>query len=331
MKSRPSDENVKSSLYFMLAAMHAMKKKNPLAESFLVQLDVDLESAGLDDMRHLSSGAVVYFQQPGGCPIEAIMPTRDGTARRAPATYGDGGLAKHSAPTAEPEQGFKKWLETPGPAGETGFHGIVPVTTVRDTFNNNIPCNIPVRPKSPSITGRSPQTLSPDMDMSGSNTGSNGPTPPSMHADSSGRVSSVSSISPPSASTSQDDPLQSFDGPSTNQMRYQNGIFANSGFSQLANADQNMNFNNNNDSFTFSTTPGGNYDFTQFTQLEQDMITVDFDGSSKLPGMTPITNVADLGSMSDEEFNSMMNGASSWSAVGMDQNGSAQIYRMSGR
>lgn len=37
-----------SSLQFLLAAMHALKKKNPLTESFLVQLDVDLEGMNID-------------------------------------------------------------------------------------------------------------------------------------------------------------------------------------------------------------------------------------------------------------------------------------------
>ncbi|KAG0135364.1 fungal-specific transcription factor domain-containing protein [Tuber indicum] len=42
LKSRPSDEQVRSSLQFLLTAMGHLKKKNPLTESFLVQLDVDL-------------------------------------------------------------------------------------------------------------------------------------------------------------------------------------------------------------------------------------------------------------------------------------------------
>ena len=42
LKSRPGDEQVRASLQFLLTAMGHMKKKNPLTESFLVQLDVDL-------------------------------------------------------------------------------------------------------------------------------------------------------------------------------------------------------------------------------------------------------------------------------------------------
>ncbi|KAJ9639297.1 hypothetical protein H2204_003908 [Knufia peltigerae] len=48
LKARRDDTAVKSSLHFLLAAMHVLKTKNPLTESFLVQLDVDLEGSGLD-------------------------------------------------------------------------------------------------------------------------------------------------------------------------------------------------------------------------------------------------------------------------------------------
>ena len=48
LKSRKEDTAVKSSLHFLLSAMQVLKTKNPLTESFLVQLDVDLEGSGLD-------------------------------------------------------------------------------------------------------------------------------------------------------------------------------------------------------------------------------------------------------------------------------------------
>ena len=52
LKSRPGDEQVHASLQFLLTAMGHMKKKNPLTESFLVQLDVDitgnLETGGVN-------------------------------------------------------------------------------------------------------------------------------------------------------------------------------------------------------------------------------------------------------------------------------------------
>lgn len=47
LKSDPDDCHTADSLRFLLTAMNALKKKNPLTESFLVQLDVDLEALGL--------------------------------------------------------------------------------------------------------------------------------------------------------------------------------------------------------------------------------------------------------------------------------------------
>jgi hypothetical protein len=47
LKSRPEDSSVHSSLQFLVSALNALKNKNPLTESFLVQLDVDLDGTGI--------------------------------------------------------------------------------------------------------------------------------------------------------------------------------------------------------------------------------------------------------------------------------------------
>jgi hypothetical protein len=47
LKTRPKDQQMNSSLQFLLQAMQALRRRNPLTESFLVQLDLDLESAGI--------------------------------------------------------------------------------------------------------------------------------------------------------------------------------------------------------------------------------------------------------------------------------------------
>ncbi|GAB1311227.1 Citrinin biosynthesis transcriptional activator ctnR [Madurella fahalii] len=47
LKSRPDDSQTADSLRFLLSAMNALKRRNPLTESFLVQLDVDLEALGV--------------------------------------------------------------------------------------------------------------------------------------------------------------------------------------------------------------------------------------------------------------------------------------------
>lgn len=60
LKSRPDDSQTADSLRFMLAAMNALKRRNPLTESFLVQLDVDLEVL-VNSMPRLRSA----FPRPG--------------------------------------------------------------------------------------------------------------------------------------------------------------------------------------------------------------------------------------------------------------------------
>lgn len=47
LKSRPEDSAVRSSLEFSLSALNAFKAKNPLAETFLSQLEVDVDGTGL--------------------------------------------------------------------------------------------------------------------------------------------------------------------------------------------------------------------------------------------------------------------------------------------
>lgn len=51
LKSHPDDGRIETSLQFLLSAMTAMTAKNPLTESFLVQLDIDLEGLRLQTVR----------------------------------------------------------------------------------------------------------------------------------------------------------------------------------------------------------------------------------------------------------------------------------------
>lgn len=71
-----------SSLQFLLVAMHALKAKNPLTESFIVQLDVELEGSGL--------------QIPPGKsgPLPSILRTcGGGSSRHTPASTNDQGCS----------------------------------------------------------------------------------------------------------------------------------------------------------------------------------------------------------------------------------------------
>lgn len=46
LRSRPHDLTARSSLEFIVNILKALKRKNPLSESFLMQLDVDMEGIG---------------------------------------------------------------------------------------------------------------------------------------------------------------------------------------------------------------------------------------------------------------------------------------------
>ena len=97
LKARKADSQIRSSLQFLLSAMHAIKRKNPLTESFLVQLDVDLEGAGLESSSTLRAtpGSPQVANRAPACPDPLI--TKPPADLCAP-TYGDQGLAMYNEP-----------------------------------------------------------------------------------------------------------------------------------------------------------------------------------------------------------------------------------------
>ena len=52
LKRKPEDQEIYSHLNLLLAAMRTLQRKNHLTESFLVQLNLDIESSGLDTFRN---------------------------------------------------------------------------------------------------------------------------------------------------------------------------------------------------------------------------------------------------------------------------------------
>ena len=50
LKKMPDDQEIRASLEFLLSAMHALKRRNPLSESFLVQLGLEIKGTDLDDL-----------------------------------------------------------------------------------------------------------------------------------------------------------------------------------------------------------------------------------------------------------------------------------------
>jgi hypothetical protein len=51
LKTKPSDVQIGGSLKFLISALQVFKRKNPLAETFLVHLDFELMGSGLEDLR----------------------------------------------------------------------------------------------------------------------------------------------------------------------------------------------------------------------------------------------------------------------------------------
>ncbi|ERT01274.1 hypothetical protein HMPREF1624_02516 [Sporothrix schenckii ATCC 58251] len=84
LKSRPDESRAADSLRFLLTAMSALKRRNPLTESFLVQLDVDLEALG-ERIPQLKSAFPMSYDSPStGVP--------QGAANRPGAVCDDGAV-----------------------------------------------------------------------------------------------------------------------------------------------------------------------------------------------------------------------------------------------
>lgn len=69
LKSRPDDSIVRSSLEFIVSALKALKSKNPLTESFLAQLEVDVEGNGLQGSRNVPKAGAAHI--PGFQEVRA--------------------------------------------------------------------------------------------------------------------------------------------------------------------------------------------------------------------------------------------------------------------
>ncbi len=115
LKSRPKDTQIRASLQFLLSAMQAIKRRNPLTESFLVQLDVDLEGAGIEDTSSLRTpmqqAATAYeATRSEGCPMSQIHldhrpnyhETQVPVMAPSRPSFGDMGLAAYNDPSGNP-------------------------------------------------------------------------------------------------------------------------------------------------------------------------------------------------------------------------------------
>lgn len=109
LKTRPNDQQMNSSLQFLLQAMQALRRKNPLTESFLVQLDLDLEGAGIPKpyMPVEKKNAVIPVNtDPVGC--SSIYEIRETQAQSAPINQWAGNRSDSTMPATLPSRsGFQ--------------------------------------------------------------------------------------------------------------------------------------------------------------------------------------------------------------------------------
>ncbi|RPB28442.1 hypothetical protein L211DRAFT_833407 [Terfezia boudieri ATCC MYA-4762] len=124
LKSKPKDEQVRASLQFLLTAMGHIKKKNPLTESFLVQLDVDLAGMLADGAAPMFAGAGCTGAKPNSDPASAGKQTTEYAFR----TNSQGENSQSSTDNTDSNYGRPKFFTGGCPnngAGQPG-KGILP-------------------------------------------------------------------------------------------------------------------------------------------------------------------------------------------------------------
>jgi hypothetical protein len=87
LRTKPNDAQIRASLKFLISALKAMKRKNPLAETFLVHVDSDLMGSGADDLR------VYRDTEPGDIAMALARKTQQAQPKRL-----DGYLPDHTDP-----------------------------------------------------------------------------------------------------------------------------------------------------------------------------------------------------------------------------------------
>ncbi|GAM88475.1 hypothetical protein ANO11243_065080 [Dothideomycetidae sp. 11243] len=181
LKSRPTDNNVKASLHFLLTAMQAMRRKNLLTESLLVQLDIDLQGAGLEESRSLRNRLAKMAGRSSHtvgarCPTTET-PKEDGTKHTH--TFGDNGIYSGNEPTLD--------LQGNGSGRDSRIQscsdsGVSPPTSTEASERRRFAA-MPTRTKTPS-TRPSPATVSDEL-MDYTLDGIDGLSPGSLAAQSS--------------------------------------------------------------------------------------------------------------------------------------------------
>lgn len=165
LKSRPKDTQIHTSLQFLLAAMQAFKRKNPLTESFLVQLDVDLESAGLNDSQAVRGKINMpkYPVRGEGCPVSQMGVGENYEPSYTNVGASGEGVGQDCLPMAKNVPTFGE-SNLPGFAPESTM-GFIPGTMNTTTYE--LPSHVRSPASNPgSSMHQSPQSFNPDMETS---------------------------------------------------------------------------------------------------------------------------------------------------------------------
>ncbi|KAF2145361.1 uncharacterized protein K452DRAFT_264324 [Aplosporella prunicola CBS 121167] len=109
LKTRPDDQQMQSHLRFLLQAMRALKRRTPLSGSFLVQLDLELEGAGVlasfGGNKPSGPTSIPANTDAVNCsPIFEIRESQSATAQMN--TYGNSGFSSNTAPMPPGQKPF---------------------------------------------------------------------------------------------------------------------------------------------------------------------------------------------------------------------------------
>ncbi|EXJ77443.1 hypothetical protein A1O3_09669 [Capronia epimyces CBS 606.96] len=195
LKARKDDAAVKSSLHFLLTAMQVLKSTNPLTESFLVQLDVDLEGSGLD-LPNSASRWKFGHRPPGESPANTdsikcspLFEIREGQQQHHPIMNGVIPPAVKTNSDASTFSSSYPSLYASGDSSSGGYTVPTGPGSMNERFDNTF--ELPLQ--SVGID------TSPEGTGSGSRSQSNHPTPSTVSQQNS---SSTSHTSPPNPSMS---------------------------------------------------------------------------------------------------------------------------------
>lgn len=295
--------------------MQALKKKNPLTESFIVQLDVDLEAAGMRDARLMRSAQQAsknhpdypHFQREA---TQGPSLTDSIGLKQPPRTFGNSGLAKHSSPS---ENHFGNVMQQDLPPGYAyGMSSAERTTPFSYISQDGRTFSVPSRGKTPSADP-SPQTLADEMEVS-CDTNNDHATPSSnsnSHHNFSSHASSNHSFTPPSLHQDEFLPPQTQAPFATTYAQHNN---------HLKDVNITTMFNPNDNAFS-------DFDFPAFRNPghnsvpNADPFPVQSTWSMGTTGLTPgastgLTPTGDIMNLSDAEWGQVLDGFTGWEGVG---------------